>query len=275
MPELALVVHRIEKRKAKFEEEYDYDVKRILYGSYPEKKIRLYDDSDYWYAYPRSEEMLGDDFVVTVAPSLFKEQTEYIALYHFPLSQERAETALCQARLDYATLSSASILIGKEVSLDWEDEKNDGKDRHPSNWPSTVEVMRVISGEPLKPGERIHVCDAGAIRFINYHRRAHQQPRIYFVSHAKSGAARPIYTVITHQPVDQELKVLEALKRRNDYPVLEVNDNGVTKKIREIIFRGTKSDVSELLNAQHKGVRMLAERTIMIRSETSNPDATE
>ena len=283
LPELVLVVRRTgTSHGALLTREDDYEVTRVLYGSYSEKKIRLYDYSSWWYQYPPSSWMVeGGEFIAAIAPSLHKEQTEYSALYHFPLSQERAEIALCQARLDYAALSSTCILIGKEVSLGWNGDKQDeAAGRRNYSWLSTVEVVRVISGKPLKPGETIRVGEDRAIRFANLHQRAHPQPRIYFVSLGKSNDAKPIYAVLTHQSVDQEGRVLEALKHRNDYPVaevkvkeggvtkkevpiggrdpfavtvIEVKEEPVTKKSREITFRGTNEEAIELLDAQNEG----------------------
>jgi hypothetical protein len=270
LPELVLVVRGIGKRRAIHESERDYEVKRVLYGSYSKKKIRLYDFSAYWYEYQYSSSTGDDDFLVAVAPSLHKEQTEYSALYHFPLSQERAEIVLCRARLDYAALSSTCIFIGKEVSLGWDDHENSGTaGARNYSWPSTVEVVRVISGEPLKAGERIPVGQNGAVRFSNLHQRAHPQPQIYFVSRDKGDGAKPVHEVLTHQPVDQEAKVLAALKHRDDYPVVTIKEDGVAMKTREITFLGTNAEAIDLLDAQNEGAVMLGYRALMLRRKTS------
>jgi hypothetical protein len=296
LPELVLIVRTIGEPRGIHEDERDYEVKRVLYGSYSKDKIRLYDSSVYWYRYPPSSWELGDEFLVAIAPSLYKERTKYTALYHFPPSQERAEIALCRARLDYAALSSSCVFIGKEVSLGWNNDKNDSeRSRIAYWWRSTVEVTRVVSGEPLKPGELIRVGEGRAGLISNFHHRPHPQPRIYFVSPGKSDDAKPVYEALTHQPVDQESKVLEALRHHDDYPVVEVKESVVTKKevptngdpfgptvvevkeevttrSREIIFRGTNAEAIELLDAQSQGALMLVYRTLMHRRKTSKAD---
>ncbi len=201
----------------------EYLVKRVLYGSHPGKTIRIEGDGDiHWVAYP-------GDHLVAVVPGFFQEQAEFLGRYSLPLSEERAEAAFCQARLDYATLSSVCIFVGKQVSLDWAD-RSENDDRL---WRSMVEVVRVIHGSMLRPSRKVRVAGDDVLGTSGSKRRPVPEPRIYFTSPgepAKGGKA--FYNVYTHLPVDQEPKVREALGRRNQYPVLEREENGRKIKCR-------------------------------------------
>ncbi len=169
-PELVLVVRKIalakkpaaERPWEPIDETPRCDVKRVLYGSYAGKTVRFRWPGERVFRYWGEGE-----FVVALIPAFYKEQAEYTAFYGVPASDERAEAALCQARLDYAALVSDFIFVGKEVS-------GGGPKGPDSNDPwnqSSVEVVRVIQGPAMQPGTRVRVSDEGLIHITNYHRR--------------------------------------------------------------------------------------------------------
>jgi WD40 repeat protein len=246
-------------RRAKVDEVYE--VEKVIYGSYTDKTIRL--EPPEFFDYRQ-----GDKFLVAAAPSFFKEQVGFNAFYELPLSEEPAEAALCQARLDYAALSSVCIFIGKEISLDWEGEK--------VQFPtvrSTVEVERVIHGAEFKAGAKLRVSENGAVQIVDYHRRAYPEPRIYFISQIKQAASeQPICDAYTHLPIDQEAKVRQALGRRNAYATYDKEEGGVKVKYQEIVFRGTNAEAMELLGAMHEGARLLGYRALMQRHKLARPE---
>lgn len=241
-----------------------YEVKKALYGSYLGKTIQLKPSlglREYWHEEP-------GDFVAAVVPGFYEEQSKYVACYRLPASEERAEAALCQARLDYAALSSACIFIGKQMSLNWKKED----EKYLPTWRSTVKVVRVIHGMPLKVGENMRVTERGIANITNYHRRAFLRLRIYFVSPSnRVTGPKAVYKVYTHLPIDQEPKIREALQHRNQCVVFEKEEHGRKLKFREVVFHGTNAEAIDLLDAMHDGAVSLFYRTLMHRRKSARP----
>ena len=273
LPELVLVVQKTnetnsgaKRPRERIDEIPHCTVKRVLYGSYTGKTIHFQWPGErvFWY--------WGEgEFIVALIPAFYKEQPEYTAFYGVPAVDEHAEAALCQACLDCAALASACIFVGKELSIEGQqrDETKAGED----SWnASTVEVVRVIHGTAIQPGEKVRVVDAGMVHITNYHRRAIPQPRIYFVSPSeRAKGAKTVYQVYTHQSIDQEAKVNEALQHRNQCVFYEKEEDGHKSKCQEVVFHGTDAQAIDLLSATNDGAVSLVYRTLMHHRKLARP----
>ncbi len=240
-----------------------YEVKRVLYGSHPGKTIRVESDGGrHWRGY-------SGDHLMAVVPRLHSHQAEFLVRYTLPLSEERAETALCQARLDYAALAAPCIFVGKQLSLDWKD----GRENSLRERRSMVEVVRVIHGEALKPHTKVRMVGDAVMNSSDRSGRATFEPCIYFALPGEPVEGRkPFYCVYTHLGVDQEPKIREALGRRDEHPIRELEHDGQKIKYREITFRGTNAEAIGLLAAAHEGAVSLGYRTLMHRRESARSE---
>ena len=238
------------------------NVKRVLYGTFAEKTVNFEwpGERTLWY-------WGTGEFIVGLIPAFYKEQEDFTAQYGVPGADEKAEAALGRARLDFAALAADSIFLGRELSTG-------GSDRPESdrNWNhSTVEVVRVIHGPPLKAGAKVQVIDEGLIHVSNYHRRTNPQQRIFLAVHGnREDRSDDFYHVISHLPADQEPKVLEALKHAGDHCITyERKEDREKTKVREVLFDGTDAQAIELLGADNEQAVSLFYRTLMHRRKTS------
>jgi hypothetical protein len=67
--------------------------------------------------------------------------------------------------------------------------------------------------------------------------------------------------VTSHRlPADQEKNVLAALERRDQHPLVEIEEGGKKVKVREVLFRGTVAETLDLLGSESEGAAVLAAR---------------
>ncbi len=270
IPELVLVVKKKDEVKRQpgkhprdeIDETPLCDVKRVLYGSYAEKTIRFQWPGErvFWY-------WGNEEFVVALIPAYYREQRDYMALYGVPVADEAAETALSQARLDFAALASDCIFVGKEVSIG----RAKGEEDHDSWNKSSVEIVRVIHGPAMQPGTKIRTVDEGLTHISNYERRAMPQPRIYFVLRGeRNDKSDATYHVVTHLAVDQEAKVIDALKHGGQCVPCRQEESEEHVKCREVIFPAPTPAI-ELIGAENDAAVSLFYRTLVYRRKTSRP----
>ena len=137
-PQLVAVVRAIEAgRDAAGLPAYRYEVEKVLYGSHAGKAIRL------TRIYPH-----GKQLIVACVPALDGTPGSYVVRYQLPASDEKAERALCQARMAYCTLASTGIFVGRETALGPEAT-------------SSVAVVRAIHGAQPTAGSTVAVRNVG------------------------------------------------------------------------------------------------------------------
>jgi hypothetical protein len=247
-PELVVVVHPVKIGKdMRGLDKHRYEVQKVLYGSYSEKTIELND------FYPRSETC-----IVAVVQSLYAEQPGFNVRYSLPGSDQKAEMALCQARLDYFTLAAHSIFIGAEVSAD-------------KDFFSTVAVARTIHGADIKPDSRILVQSTEQ-RFLGMTIQLRPETHIYFISRIVEDKDGKHYDLLTRLPLECEKSVKEALARRDQYSIREGVVDGWKMRYREITFRGSNAEAIDLLGASGEGAVSLGFQTLKYRRKDAQPD---
>jgi WD40 repeat protein len=253
-PELVVVVHSIKIGKDRNgRDQFRHDVQKVLYGSYSDKTIELnhLEHNDF---YPSSETN-----VVAAVRSPFAEWPGFNVRYSLPDSDQKAEMAMCQARLDYVTLAARSIFVGTEISADKE-------------FLSTVAVARAIHGTDLKPDSRLSVksnmLPIGGLTILPDRRE-----QIYFVTPITENEQEGKHcNLITRLPLEYEGAVKEALARRDRYPVRERVVDGRKTLYREITYSGTNAEAIDLLGAHGDGPVSLGFQTLMYRRQEAQPD---
>jgi WD40 repeat protein len=82
----------------------------------------------------------------------------------------------------------------------------------------------------------------------------------------------PVYLVHYRLPAELEKTALEVLKRRDQYPVIQLNNGGERLTCREILFRGSVEDAIALLGSASEGAVVLGKRYLVHhRKETLAP----
>jgi hypothetical protein len=274
-PELVLVVHSVKIGKDRNgRDQFRHEVQKVLYGSYPEKTIELnqLEPNDF---YPP-----GETSVVAAVRSPFAEWPGFNVRYSLPDSDQKAEMAMCQVRLDYVTLAASSIFVGSEISAGFKKERfgvltglGGQEISVDKDFLSTVAVVRPIHGTELKPDSRLSVKSniepIGGLTILHDRRE-----QIYFVTPVTENEKEGKHcNLITHLPLEYEGAVKEALARRDQYPVRERVVDGRKTFYREVTYRGTNAEAIDLLGAHGDGPVRLGFQTLMYRRKEAQSDA--
>ncbi len=235
---------------------FEVQVEKVLYGSIPGKTVR--------FTHPWAVEE-DKPLIVALVPAVYNDQYEF--KYVLDGSEAKSQEALSAARLDFNVLSSASIFIGKELSAG-------------GNYIHRVEAVRGLYGPELKKGQKVLVYMGGYIRGMGERPTVRGEEMVYLVSGtapARKVAEVPpdeadetAYVLDTRLPADQEPAVLEALKRRDAYPVIEVGEEKV--KCREVLFRGTTAEAIELMGSRSAAAITLGARRLMYDKDAARQD---
>ena len=251
------------------ESRYEVVVEKVLWGFCPRKTIAVEG-----YLSDNEREIIG--LARTVDKS---EGDDYTSPYSSPAEFEKAEIAFGKARLDYYALSSPWIFVGNETKAQ-EGER-------------TVRVTKVLRGEGLKPGQEVvvNLSYNGQGPLWGRYRRGHEplvrtEPMLYCCSGKEDQDSR--YELAIRLPEEMEGRVLEALTRRDSYPVVAAED-GSNMKVRKIVFTGSTDEAIELLGIgeaatevyvcqslihQGPGVRARLDQEIRQRLLPADPDET-
>lgn len=212
-------------------------VERVIYGSWTNPSVRF---SDSW-------NIQKDEPAIVALVPTEEELVPFKLKYILPGSDEKSQIALAAARLDYQVLSAEYIFVGRESTTD-------------VRLLRTVEVVRSIYGPGPKQGSRVSVQYPGMIWDSSTPIKVPVADTIYLIGSIKPGkkviphlptkmANEMIYTLINRLDATQEKEVQAALKRRDSYPIVEMNDSGKKLRCREVMFQGSTSDAIELLGS--------------------------
>jgi WD40 repeat protein len=238
------------------EERVEIEVEKALYGSAPTRKIRAIESFNHHGDRDRRRR------IFVLAPTDYawvdvdRARWPWELLHSLPAEEEKAVAVVSAARLDYNTLSAEVIFVGKELSAEVDKER-------------TVEVVRVLHGDTALKGKK--VC----VYLTKYGVRDDSKPHIakeemlYFVAAVEPAQGKlylrsvpkadgPVYVTSHRLPADQEKNVLAALGRRDQYPIVEIQDGDKKVKVREVMFRGSAAEAIELLGSRSEGAAVLA-----------------
>jgi WD40 repeat protein len=236
-------------------EDYELTVEKVLYGSWADRTLRYRERGDYD----------GQHLIVALIPNVHPGKTRFARGYSKDAAEEKAMRALGEARLDFNALASQCIFLGRETEVLSSDRR-------------TVEVLRPLAGEAPAKGQRVTVTLGGWEGWVDDLPAAHQEPEIYFI-HAidrnpkprgdKAGPRGPLYYVACRQPADREAAVLAALRRRDEYPVVERNEDGKPGRYREVMFRGSTAEAIDLLGSESEAAVALGARKLNYGERTT------
>jgi len=232
----------------------EIQVEKVLFGSFPERKVLCVSS---WGYRPDAK---AQRLILALTPLLSSKEFPFEVRYTLPPEEEKAVAALSAARMDYNVLSSVTILVGKEILASAD------KGR-------VIEVLRVLHGDDSL--KRKKVC----VELLQ-HSVAAPDPLptageyVYFVAavdpeykkqqfRSIANPDGPVYLARYHLPADQEKNVVEALKRRDTYPIVEIDEAGEKVARREVLFRGSVAEAVELLGSESQGAVILAGRFLM------------
>ena len=234
----------------------EIEVEKTLFGSVPAGKLRCAPGADY------RLDAKPQRLILALAPRLSSAGITFLVRYTLRPEEEKAVAALSAARMDYNALASEIIFVGKEVRADAD------KGR-------TVEALRVLHGPDSLKGQRVCVDlieQPGRNPFSDPPEPPPMKgERLYFVTavdpeYKKNRFRRianpdgPVYLVPFFLPADQEKNVVEALKQRDQYPIVPTDDEGEKGTCREVLFRGSVADAVELLGSESDGAVILGGR---------------
>jgi WD40 repeat protein len=241
---------------------FEVEVQKVLYGGVPAgRTLQFQWGWDVHSDVPR---------IFALAPTANIEDALWEFRYSLDLSEEKAQAALAVARLDYHVLSAESIFIGNE-SKPKADFPHGNDYRYEDDYKHTVEVQRVIAGTSTNVGDTVIVEIDGYMRNTSRTPRVSSEAQIYIIDKiiTDKHTKRTKYHARCRQPVEQEQAIKEALTRRNDYPVVEVSNDGTTTKVREIVFRGSVADAIDLLGSGSEGAVSLGARMLLLNRQTA------
>ena len=233
-------------------EQFEIEVQKVLYGGATAGKTVRF--QWWWDVHADMPEIFA------LAPTAYEDQALWEFRYSLPSQEETSQRALAAARLDYHALSAESIFIGQEIAA------ND-------DYEHTVQVQRVLAGASPNAGVTVIAEIDGYGRQSGGSPRVSAVAQIYFVDRTfiDQDTKQLKYHVRCRQAVAQEHAVTEALKRRDDYTVVETTDDDEPGKAREIVFRGTTAEAIGLLASESHGAVTLAERTLLCNQTALDP----
>ncbi len=226
---------------------YELLVEKVLYGSTPDKTLRLHDRG--WSQGPVRR-------IFALCPQAYGGPTDYDLKYQLDVKEEKAQLALAAARLDYHTLAADSIFVGKETAIETVDDH-----RH------LVEVIRLLHGFEPSAGEKTTVViydhGSGSGKIV----KLRPEPMLYFVRNDRDVQGSKVYRLDTRLPAACEADVAAALKRRDLYPIVNTTAEGKKFRGREVVFRGSVDEAIELLGSARMGAVKLAVQAITRQRE--------
>jgi WD40 repeat protein len=235
---------------------FEVEIEKVLAGSWTGKSLRFSRD------FGRGEGRA----IFALTAGRYTGDAAFHLRYELDAEEEKAVRALATARLDFNALAAACVFVGKEVdAID---------DRH-----RTVEVVRPLGGDAPEAGRRVTVAVPGGIERADAKPAPRKEAAIYFVPVIDRAPKRPpvvdgkpvagpVYHAIWGQPADHEAAVRAALKRRDDYPVREAEEEGKKVRYREVLFRGPAADAIDLLGSDSDAAVALGARRLILDRET-------
>jgi WD40 repeat protein len=231
---------------------FEIDVEKTFFGGRPANdKIRC-TNRDY-------SAVESGRAIFALAPDMYESAAPFCVKYSVDAAEQKAAIALSAARMDFYTLSSVCIFVGKERKFINQDL-------------SRVEVVRSLYGPKIDPGKIIPVQFSGNIGRRDATPLLHPQEMIYFVSSARLGervcysppelANENIYDASIRLPLDVEPMIQQSLGRRDAHPVIEHDEDGVKQSVREIMFQGTIPEAIDLMGSSYSPAVTLASRML-------------
>jgi hypothetical protein len=244
-PELVVLGKIRTVERGKFQDTYQIDVEKVLAGSWNHKTLIV---DGIW---------AGERDILSLVQTGFGEAGTFHVRWTYEVGEEKAVQALYAARLDYHTLAAACIFIGKEVAVVNQDHR-------------TVEVVKPIAGDAPEAGRRVTVSGPSTY-WPRSGKRLVEEPVIYFIPVIGHDPKRmpgeevkgPVYHFDWRQPLEQEVAIRAALKRRDVYPIREAEENGKKVRYREVLFRGSTADAIEMLGSFNKALVVFGSRKLI------------
>jgi WD40 repeat protein len=248
------------------EQKVEIEVEKVLFGSAPGPTVRCLSG----WAYRPDEK--PKRLILALTPRLDSKDFPFEVRYTLPPEEEKAVAALSAARMDYNTLSSEAIFVGREVQVSGE------KGR-------IIEVLRVFHGPDSLKGQKVCVDLLEHPLRTGFNETTDHLPatgeHLYFVAavdpeyrkrpfRSITNPDGPVYLVRYRLPADQEKHVVEALKRRDQYPLVEIEDLGKKVTSREVLFRGSVVEAIELLGSESEGAVALGGRFLIHRKKEAH-----
>jgi len=246
-------------RRSRDDKTIQLTVERVLFGSPPAKTIAV--TSGHGGSVPADADKVSYIYGLTSsrdgAEIRYSLDGYYSSDRTYSLKQEREAQALAQARLDLLVLSSYAIFLGRPAE--------GGKGANPNR----ALVERVLHG-PLKSGEHVTVGpdERNSIPLSG------DGPFMYFIARQnRHGDRAPTYDVATRWSAEPVDTVLEALKRRGEYPIREkVDEYGRVTRHQEILFLGSRAETIEMLGSPEKPIEILAARRLIHDGDAALPE---
>ena len=134
----------------------------------------------------------------------------------------------------------------------------------------TVEVASLLKGSTPKPGEKVDFT-VGGLYGPEEPPKSVREPMLYFVDGVEvdKDEHRTKCTVKTRLPLGAEKEVLAALRRRDEYPIVEVQSEGTTERCREVMFRGSVESAIQFLGSESQAAVTLAMSTLAYRKDSA------
>lgn len=229
---------------------FEVTVEKVLYGSTSAKKVR--------YAWLWDHTEGGGTQITALAEAPYEGEAEFDQRYIMPASDEAAQRALGEARLDYHALRAKCIFMGKETAAGTGEEE----DLH------DVKVVQPIFGEVPAIGTTVVVRDTPYAQEAEAEPVTHPESAIYLVREITPGVpdeadGKPIYVLECRMAAELQGVVREALGRRETYPIVEAEVEGELKQVREVMFRGSTEEAIAVMGSSSPAAVTLASRKLL------------
>jgi len=242
----------------------EIDVEKVLFGSPAVTKVRCVAGFGYW------PDEKPQRLILALSPVLDSKEYSLEVRYTLPPEEEKAVATLSAARMAYNVLSAETIFVGKEILASAD------KGR-------VIEVLRVLHGPESLKGKKVCVdllehplrsnftvpaepltTPGEHLYFVASVDPEYKRKRYYRSNENPDG---PVYLVPYLLPADLEKVVVESLKQRDRYPLVELGDEGDKVTHREILFQGSIEAAVTLVGSESKGAVLLAGRFLIHRKK--------
>ncbi len=198
------------------------------------------------FAYPWKVE---GRFIFHLAPAGYRDGADFQLRYTMKPEELDTAKALSTARLTTLALSAQAIFVGQEAGPPIYDNRQ-------------IKVLRPISGEQFKKGDKLRVAIHTTTTNSSRYPRVHPGESIYFIgAHTRLRAGVPIlHGGLSALPVEMEPAVRKALELRDGYPIADLAPWARGAKFREVLFAGEVSGAIKLLSSSEKGAILLGQR---------------
>lgn len=219
----------------------EIEIEQVLYGHWAAKTVRF---SCPW--------KLDGRFIFHLAPASYEDGPDFQFRYRMQPEDLEAAKALCTARLTTLALRAQAIFVGQEAGSPGYDERY-------------IKVLRPISGDQFKKGDKLRVAIHTATTNSSRYPRVHPGESIYFIAgHNRQRAGAPIlYGGLGALPVEMEPAVRKTLQLRDTGPLIEDARWLRGSKFREVLFDGDVSGAIDLLSSSEKGAIVLGQRFLL------------